>query len=54
MTSRKKSLLAQLSIDLRLKELPAEPWEITSILKCINKLSFLEVVDNDVIPQQFE
>ncbi len=52
MTPRKKSLLAQLSIDLRLKELPAEPWEITS--KCINKLSFLEVVDNEIIPQQFE
>jgi hypothetical protein len=29
-------------------------WEVTSMLKCINKLSFLEVVDYNNAPQQFE
>jgi len=42
------------TLDLRLKELPPEPWDVTSILKVINKLSFLEVVNYDEAPQQFE
>ncbi len=42
------------TLDLRLKELPPEPWEVTSILKCINKLSFLEGIDYNDAPQQFE
>ena len=42
------------TLHLRLKELPPEPWEVTFILKCINKLSFLEVVDYNDAPQQFE
>ncbi len=41
-------------IFLVLKELPSEPWEVTLILKCINKLSFLKAVDYNDIPQQFE
>jgi hypothetical protein len=41
------------TLDLRLKELSPEPWEVTSILKCINKLIFLEVVDYNDVPQQF-
>jgi hypothetical protein len=42
------------TLDLRLKELPPEPWDVTPIPKCINKLSFLEVVDYNDAPQQFE
>ncbi len=42
------------TLDLRLKELPPEPLDVTSILKCINKLCFLEVKDYDGTPQQLE
>jgi len=42
------------TLDLRLKELSPEPWEVTLILKCINELSFLEVVDYNDVPQQYE
>jgi hypothetical protein len=33
------------TLELRLRELPPEPWDVTSILKCINKLSSSQVVD---------
>jgi len=47
-------LTCHATLDLRLKVLPPEQWDVTSILKVINKLSFLEVVNYDEAPQQYE
>jgi len=47
-------MVIETKVSSETNKLPYEPWEVTSILKCINTISFLEVVDYNDVPQQFE